>query len=254
MPAPAIALFPVPGIPLIDAGSDLATIIATAISNAGLRPESGDVLAIAQKIISKAEGCIVDLREITPSEKARELAKDGAKDPRLVELIIRESRRIIRHSAGVIIVEHRLGLVLANAGIDRSNVAGDEDTVLLLPDDPDTSALNLQRALKEHFGVHFGIIITDSIGRPWRLGTTGIAIGCAGMTALEDMRGRTDIFGRVLQVAEVATADCLAGAAGLVMGEGAESMPVVMIRGVSAGPSDQNARTVLRPENENLFQ
>lgn len=254
MPSPAIALFPIPGIPIIDAGTDLADIIATAIADAGLKPEAGDVLAIAQKIVSKAEDCFVDLATVTASARARELAEDGDKDPRLVELILQESRRVVRHHAGVIIVEHRLGLVLANAGIDRSNVNGDEDTVLLLPQDPDASAAGLRRALEDRFGVHLGVVITDSIGRPWRLGTTGIAIGCSGMMALTDMRGQTDMFGRVLEVAEVATADCVAGAAGLLLGEGADALPVVLIRGLHARESEQNAGTILRPENENLFR
>ena len=254
MPAPAIALYPVPGLPLVDADTNLAAVIETAVSAAGLQPQNGDVFAIAQKIVSKAEGCLVDLNDITPSVQAHELAKGGDKDPRLVELILRESRRVVRHTVGVIIVEHRLGIVLANAGIDRSNVAGDEDIVLTLPEDPDASAAQIRQALEEFFGVRLGVIITDSVGRPWRLGTTGIAIGAAGMTALQDMRGQIDMFGRVLQVAEVATADCIAGAAGLIMGEGAEAMPVVLIRGADARASDQNARTILRPEKENLFQ
>jgi coenzyme F420-0:L-glutamate ligase/coenzyme F420-1:gamma-L-glutamate ligase len=254
MPTPALALYPVPDLPLVDADTDLAAVIAAAVSAAGLQPRPGDVLAVAQKIVSKAEGCQVDLNDISPSAEARELAQDGDKDPRLVELILRESRRVVRHNAGVIIVEHRLGIVLANAGIDRSNVAGDEDTVLLLPKDPDVSAALLRKTLEEFFGVRLGILITDSVGRPWRLGTTGIAIGCAGITALTDMRGQVDMFGRVLQVAEVATADCIAGAAGLIMGEGADAVPVVLVRGIDAGESNQNAKTILRPENENLFQ
>jgi len=254
MPVPAIALYPVPGLPLVDADTDLAAVVATAVSEADLQPRNGDIFAIAQKIVSKAEGCLVNLNDITPSAKARELAQGGDKDPRLVELILRESRRVVRHNAGVIIVEHRIGIVLANAGIDRSNVSGDEDTVLVLPEDPDASAVRLRQALEQFFGVRLGVLITDSVGRPWRLGTTGIAIGCAGMTALTDMRGQVDMFGRVLQVAEVATADCIAGAAGLIMGEGAEAVPVVLVRGVDAGESDQNARTILRTEKENLFQ
>lgn len=254
MPAPAIALYPVPGLPLVNADTDLAAVIAVAVAAAGLQPRNGDVFAVAQKIVSKAEGRLVNLNDISPSAKARELANGGDKDPRLVELILRESRRVVRHSAAVIIVEHRLGIVLANAGIDRSNVAGDEDTVLMLPDDPDASAARLRLALEAFFGVRLGVIISDSIGRPWRLGTTGVAIGCAGMTALTDMRGQADMFGRVLQVAEVATADCIAGAAGLIMGEGAEAVPVVLVRGIDAHDSKQNAKTILRPEKENLFQ
>jgi len=254
MPAPAIALYPVPGLPLVDADTDLAAVIATAVSESGLQPQNGDVIAVAQKIVSKAEGCLVNLNDITPSAEARELVRGGEKDARLAELILRESRRVVRHNADVIIVEHRLGIVLANAGIDRSNVTGDEEIVLVLPEDPDASAALLKRSLEEFFGVRLGVIITDSVGRPWRLGTTGIAIGCAGLTTLTDMRGQVDMFGRVLQVAEVATADCIAGAAALIMGEGAEAMPVVLIRGVDARDSHQNARTILRAEKENLFQ
>ncbi len=254
MPVPAIAFYPVPGLPQVNADTNLAAIIQAAISAADLQPQNGDVFAVAQKIVSKAEGRLVNLNDVKPSTEARDLARGGDKDPRLAELILRESRRIVRHSAEVIIVEHNLGIVLANAGIDRSNVAGDEDIVLLLPEDPDASAALLRQALEECFGVHLGVIITDSIGRPWRLGTTGIAIGCSGVTALTDMRGQVDMFGRVLQVAEVATADCVAGAAGLVMGEGAEAVPVVLVRGTNAQASDQNARTILRPEHENLFQ
>ena len=253
MAAPAISFIPVPGIPLIDDRTDLAESIVTAVNDAAIRPESGDIFAIAQKIVSKAEGCVINLCDITPSARAREMAEEGEKDPRLVELILRESRRIVRHTAGVIIVEHRLGITLANAGIDRSNVAGDEDTVLVLPANPDDSAEQLRRALETSFGVSLGVIITDSVGRPWRLGTTGIAIGCSGVLVLDDMRGQVDLFDRVLQVAEVATADCYAGAAGLIMGEGAESLPVVLIRGANARESGQTALTLLRPENENLF-
>jgi coenzyme F420-0:L-glutamate ligase/coenzyme F420-1:gamma-L-glutamate ligase len=154
----------------------------------------------------------------------------------------------------VLIVEHRLGIVLANAGIDRSNVDGDDDTVLLLPEDPDASAAALRGRLEAHFGLALGIIITDSVGRPWRVGTTGVAIGCAGVEAMNDMRGERDTFGRVLQVAEVATADCIAGAAGLIMGEGSEAIPAVICRGLGAGASDQTARNILRPDNENLFR
>jgi coenzyme F420-0:L-glutamate ligase/coenzyme F420-1:gamma-L-glutamate ligase len=254
MPVPALCVFSIPGLPLIEPGTDLAAMIEAAVLEAGLQPEDGDVFALAQKIVSKAEDRIIHLRDVEPSDQAKDLARSTAKDPRLVELILRESRRVVRHSRNVIIVEHRLGLVLANAGIDRSNVAGDEDTVLLLPQDPDASAQRLKEQLDTRFGVRLGILITDSIGRPWRLGTTGVAIGCAGLISLHDLRGQLDMFGRVLQVAEVATADCAAGAAGLVMGEGAETIPVVLIRGLDAGDSTQNAATIVRPMEEDLFR
>lgn len=253
MPTPALSFFPVHGLPLIEPGSDLAGLIIEHLGKTGFVLQDGDVLAIAQKIVSKAEGCLVDLKEIEPSPEARQLSYSKEKDPRIAELILRESTNIVRDTPDVLIVEHRLGIVLANAGIDRSNVSGDEDTVLLLPDDPDASANRLKETLDRHFGIRLGVVITDSVGRPWRLGTTGIAIGCAGLEVLDDMRGLTDMFGRVLQVAEVATADCVAGAATLIMGEGAEAIPVVMVRGVKTGESTQTAKTIVRPAKENLF-
>jgi coenzyme F420-0:L-glutamate ligase/coenzyme F420-1:gamma-L-glutamate ligase len=259
MPSTSLSISAVPGVPNIQTGDDLTAIIATAIHAAKLEPRDGDIIAIAQKIVSKAEGRTVDLCDVTPSPAAETLAESAEKDARVVELILRESNRVVRHSPGVIIVEHRLGIVLANAGIDRSNVSGGEETVLLLPADPDASAARLKKNLEDRLRVRLGILITDSIGRPWRLGTTGIAIGCAGLTALEDLRGGIDLFGRVLQVAEVATADCLASAAGLIMGEGAEGIPVALISGSAivdrpAGNSDQNAKTLLRPADEDLFR
>ncbi len=253
MPTPALSFFPVSGLPLIEPGCDLAALIVEHLGKAGLAPRNSDVLAIAQKIVSKAEGRLVNLKDIEPSAEARRLAYSKQKDPRIAELILRESNRIVRDTPGVLIVEHRLGIVLANAGIDRSNVKGDEETVLLLPEDPDKSAYQLKETLDAHYGVRLGVVITDSVGRPWRLGTTGIAIGCAGLESLNDMRGRHDMFGRVLQVAEVATADCIAGAAALVMGEGAEALPVVLVRGLKAGESTQTARTIVRSADENLF-
>ena len=259
MPAPSLSIHPVPGLPLIQTGADLAAVITAAVQDAGLEPRDGDVFVIAQKIVSKAEGRATDLRDVAPSPAAKALAETTDKDARIVELILQESNRVVRQSAGVIIVEHRLGIVLANAGIDRSNVTGDEDTVLLLPEDPDASAARLKTGLEDHFGVRLGILITDSIGRPWRLGTTGVAIGCAGLTALQDLRGSKDMFGRVLQVAEIATGDCLASAAALIMGEGAEGIPVALVSGSrvadrTAEEPGQNAKTLLRPVEEDLFR
>jgi coenzyme F420-0:L-glutamate ligase/coenzyme F420-1:gamma-L-glutamate ligase len=259
MSVPSLSVYPVPGLPWIQPGADLAAIIATGVRNAALEPRDGDIFVIAQKIVSKAEGRLVDLREVEPSPAATTLAEKTDKDARAVELILRESKRIVRHSPGVIIVEHKLGIVLANAGIDRSNVTGDEHTVLLLPEDPDASAAQLKTGLESELGIRPGVLITDSIGRPWRLGTTGAAIGCAGLTALLDLRGGVDHFDRVLQVAEIATADCLAGAAGLVMGEGAEGIPVAVLRGPAIvalvdEASSQNATSLLRPAEEDLFR
>ena len=235
---------------------DLAAVLHASIETCGLEPRAGDILAVAQKIVSKAEGRFVDLNDITPSAEARSLAyaQEHDQDPRLAEVILRESRRVVRDTPAVIIVEHRSGVVLANAGVDRSNVPGNDDTVLLLPEDADVSAAALKRRLDGFFGVPLGVLITDSVGRPWRNGTTGIAIGCAGIEAMNDMRGSHDMFGRVLQVAEVATADCIAGAAGLIMGEGDDALPVVLVRGLDAGAATQTARDIQRPAAEDLFR
>jgi len=254
MPAPALSFFPVADLPLIEPGCDLDAVIIAQCAAGGIEPRDGDIFAIAQKIVSRAEGCFVDLNQVEPSAEARQLAYSAERDPRLAELILRESTRVVRDTPNVLIVEHRLGIVLANAGIDRSNVDGGDDTVLTLPADPDASAARLQHALDRHYGVRLGVVIIDSVGRPWRLGTTGIAIGCAGFTALNDLRGQPDLFGRVLQVAEVATADCIAGAAGLLMGEGADAVPVVLIRGLDTGDTQQSARTIVRPAHEDLFR
>ena len=244
----------VPGVPLVEPGADLAAIVSRALRSAGEVPADGDVVAVAQKIVSKAEGRIVRLDTVDPSSLARDIADEANKDPRVVELIIRESRCVIRVAPGVIITEHNTGVILANAGIDRSNLAGSDDAALLLPVDPDASAADLRSRLEQEFGVRLGVIVTDSIGRPWRLGTVGTAIGCAGVVALNDLRGQTDLFGRQLQVSEVAVADSLAAAAVLVMGEAAEGTPLVLIRGAGAGNSEQTAGDALRPPGEDLFR
>ena len=243
------------GVPLVEPGANLAGLIAAALRSAREIPSAGDVIAVAQKIVSKAEGRIVLLATVEPSPRAHEIAAQAHKDPRVVELILRESRTVIRVSTGVIITEHNTGVILANAGIDRSNLKGSDHAALLLPADPDASAARLRNELQQEFGVSLGIIVTDSIGRPWRLGTVGSAIGCAGVLALNDLRGHTDLFGRQLQVSEVAVADSLAAAAVLVMGEAAEGTPLVLIRGAGAGDDrGQTARAALRPPHEDLFR
>ncbi len=249
-----LSLYRLPGLPLVATGDDLAAIIAAGVDDAGLQMLPGDIVVLAQKIVSKAEGRIVDLGTVKPSAEARQLAAETDKDPRAVELILRESTAVIRKRPGVLIVEHRLGIILANAGIDRSNVAGDEDIVLLLPEDPDASARKLRAGLEALTGVAPGVIISDSVGRPWRLGTTGVAIGCAAVPVIEDLRGTEDLFGRPMQVAETAPADALATAAGLLIGEGAEATPAVLIRGLSPSTSRQPAAAVLRPVDEDLFR
>ncbi len=250
-----LAFIRIPGVPLVEPGADLPGLITAALRAAGVIPVAGDVIAVAQKIVSKAEGRIVPLAAVEPSPRAEEIAVLANKDPRVVELILRESRAVIRVSPGVIITEHNTGVILANAGIDRSNLKGSDDAALLLPADPDASAARLREQLQQEFGVPLGVIVTDSIGRPWRLGTVGTAIGCAGVLALNDLRGQADLYGRQLQVSEVAVADSLAAAAVLQMGEAAEGTPLVLIRGAGGGDDrGQTARTALRPTVEDLFR
>ena len=249
-----LSFLPVPGLPRVQPGDDLAALIGAALAVAGITLGDGDLLAVTQKIVSKAEGRLRRLDAVVPSARARELAAGTAKDPRLVELILEESRGVVRTRRDLIITEHRLGLVLANAGIDRSNVDDGEETVLLLPEDPDASARRLRAELVATSGARIGVIITDSLGRAWRKGTVGVAIGTAGVAPFVDLRGRTDLNGRALQVSEIAPADSLAAAAVLLMGEAAEGTPVVLIRGAALDASDAPASAVLRPAADDLFR
>jgi coenzyme F420-0:L-glutamate ligase/coenzyme F420-1:gamma-L-glutamate ligase len=247
-------LFAVPGLPLVHAGDDLVALLTAALEAESLALADGDVVVIAQKIVSKAEGRTVSIKTIQPSEKAIELASATDKEPAIVQLILDESRQILRHRPGVLIAEHRLGFVLANAGIDRSNVTADTDEVLLLPENPDQSAALLRQGLTDKLGVKLGVIIADSVGRAWRMGTTGMTLGCAGVDALVDLRGQSDMFGRVLQVSEHAVADAIAAAAELLMGEADEATPVVIVRGLNQGDSEQDSKVLLREEHEDMFR
>lgn len=251
-----IQLVAVPGLPPVAPGDDLTGLILDRLAVAGLALHQGDVVVIAQKIVSKAEGRIVDLATVVPSQRAEALAREVAKDPRLVELILSESRRIVRAVKDVLIVEHRLGLVMANAGIDQSNVAdpGGRELALLLPVDPDASAARLREELQARSGCDVGVIINDSFGRPWRLGVTGVAIGCAGVAALVDLRGEPDLFGRLLEVTVVAQADEIAAAASLLMGQAAEGCPVVLVRGLPDRRPHLPASAMLRPPEGDLFR
>lgn len=246
-------MLPLAGVPLVQAGDDLAAIILAALdaSGQGLRP--GDVVAIAQKVVSKAEGRRIDLRMVAPSARAKELADATGKDARLVELILAESTAVLRYRPGVLIVVHRLGMVLANAGIDRSNVDGAEHA-LLLPLDPDRSCAEIRRALRDATGADAGIVIIDSIGRAWRNGTIGTAIGASGIPGLLDLRGRPDLFGRRLETTEVGLADELAAAASLVMGQAGEGRPVALVRGLGYERRDGSARELLRAPEKDLFR
>ena len=253
---PQVTLTALTGITLVEPGDDLCAIAVAAFSANGIVPEAGDVLVVAQKIVSKAEGRYVDIATVQPSERAIALAAELDKDPRLVEVVLSESKRVVRHRPGLLIVEHRLGFVMANAGIDHSNVPTDDgvDRVLLLPEDPDGSA----RALREHlvrvFGSNIAVIVSDSFGRAWRKGTVGVALGAAGLPALVDLRGHSDLFGRALLVTETGFADEIAAAASLLMGQADEAMPMVLVRGLAWAAPELPAAALIRPAEHDLFR
>jgi coenzyme F420-0:L-glutamate ligase/coenzyme F420-1:gamma-L-glutamate ligase len=249
---------PVPGMPLVVAGDNLAEQICTALAAQNITLGNGDIVCVAQKVVSKAEGRLIPLASVTPSKAAQALASETDKDPRLVQLILDESSDILRKRPGVLIVRHRLGMVGANAGIDQSNIEHDGgDAALLLPVDPDESARLLQQHLQATFGVGLGVVITDSHNRPWRLGTIGAAIGCAGLEVLEDHRGGEDMYGRELKVTLINRADAIAGAATLVMGETIEKIPLAVVSGLPLADPDfaatQSAAMINRPLAEDLF-
>ena len=248
-----MTLTALPGIPLIGAGDDLAGLILAAAQRAGIELASGDVLAIAQKVVSKSENRQVALDQIEPTQAAQELADKAEKDPRLVQVILSESGEVLRVRPGLIIVEHRLGFVCANAGVDHSNVEG-EDIVLLLPEDPERSADQLRHALQEATGAELAILIIDSHGRAWRMGTEGVAIGVSGLPALLDLRGQPDLFGRELEVTQVGLADELAAAASLIMGQADEERPVVHIRGFPYPLRESSIEELIRPRELDLFR
>ena len=251
-----LTLTALPGIPEVVRGAELAQLLAAAILRAGKTLEPVDVVVIAQKIVSKAEGRQVRLAEITPSPRALELARIVDKDPRLVELMLGESREVLRAKPGVLIVEHRLGFVMASAGIDQSNVPcrDGEEVALLLPADPDASARRIQQGLRDACGVEVGVLINDSFGRAWRNGVTGVAIGVAGVPALVDLRGRADREGRPLRVTQVAAADELAAAASLLMGQSDEGCPAVLARGFPYAARPSSVAELKRPRAEDLFR
>lgn len=244
----------VPGIPEVAAGDPLGDLLTAALARAELTLQNGDVLVLAQKIISKAEGRKVRLADVTPSQQAQQLAREANKDPRLAELILQESRKVLRVKPGVIIVEHKLGFIMANAGIDQSNVPGAEEAVLLLPQDADASARKLRDELRIKTGADVGVLIIDSFGRAWRHGVTGTAIGVAGLPALVDKRGERDREGRVLKVTQVAAGDELAAAASLIMGQADEGTPAVLVRGFPYAMREASVNELIRPESEDLFR
>jgi coenzyme F420-0:L-glutamate ligase/coenzyme F420-1:gamma-L-glutamate ligase len=242
---------------LFKAGDDIAAAIADAIVATRQTVANGDVLVVAQKIVSKAEGRSVDLSNLTPTTQAEEIAGETNKNPAMIQAILSESQEIMRTRSGVVIARHRLGHVAANAGIDLSNFAGDDndDAALRWPSDPDASATRLRSALEKRFGVRLAVIVSDSLGRAWRMGTIGSAIGVAGMRALEDRRGEKDLLGRTLQSTIVGRADEIAAAASIVIGEGAEATPAALVKGAVYTPSDEgSSQELVRPIADDLFR
>ncbi len=246
-----IQLIPVEGLPIVQPGDDLSTLLTPPLNL--LRPRDGDILVVTSKIVSKAEGRFFNLRDVSPSERAYELAQVTRKDPRLVELILRESVAVTRAAPGVLITQHRLGFTSANAAIDHSNVSTDLDMVLLMPVDPDDSARRLSACLADTLGARLAVVVVDSHGRPHRVGTIGVAVGVAGMPGVEDWRGRPDLFGYQLQHTEIGLADMVASAATLLLGQAAEGIPAVLVRGVTYIRRDGSAAEIIRSAAANLY-
>lgn len=251
-----LELIPLLNFPLVEPGDDLVQLIVAALRENALTLQAGDVLVVAQKIVSKAENRYVRLADVSVSAEANALAERADKDPRQVQLILQESRAVLRVRPGVIIVEHRNGYVHANAGIDKSNIVRDanDPRVLLLPEDPDASAQALRVGLEEYTGVAPQVIINDSMGRAWRNGTVGLAIGTAGLQPLYNQIGDMDMFGNVLEVTEPAVADELAAGASLVMGQAAEACPVILARGAGLKPADVGSGGLLRDRSLDMFR
>jgi len=250
-----LEIFAIPGLPMVRAGDDLAGLIADGVVSAGMTLHDADVVVIAQKIVSKAEGRTVDLATVTPSAEAVALAAEVGKDPRIVQVVLSESVRVVRSRPNLMIMQHKLGFVMANAGVDQSNVAPADGVqrALLLPVDPDGSAEAIRARLTARFGVSLGCVISDSFGRPWRRGTAGVAIGCAGLPSLIDLRGQPDLFGRILEVSIIGFADEIAAAASLLQGQAAEGQPVVIVRGLTWTAPDASIAELVRPPEEDLF-
>jgi coenzyme F420-0:L-glutamate ligase/coenzyme F420-1:gamma-L-glutamate ligase len=248
----------IPEIPLIIPGDDLTGIILKALSNTKISVQKDDIFVIAQKIVSKAENRLVNLTDVSPSKIAIDLAKLTEKDPRFVELVLRESTSVLRHRSGALIVEHRLGFICANAGIDHSNVEGpsgsDEDWVLLLPENPDKSAAEIRKGIMKETGVNVGVMIIDSHGRAWRNGIVGVCIGVSGLPAIVDKRGQPDLFGYRLRITQIAAADELAAGASLLMGQADEASPVIHVRGFPYPLRESGLHELIRPKAMDLFR
>ncbi len=254
----SLTLTPLKNIPLIRRDDNLADIVLKSLQETGLELQDNDILVLAQKIVSKAEGRSVNLATVSPSARAIELAQQTEKDPRVVELMLQESNEVLRTRIGTIIVEHKLGFVCANAGIDHSNVAGAGDSaeewVLLLPENPDRSCNLIRKEIESKTGKHIGVAIIDSHGRAWRNGTVGVAIGMSGIPGIVDKRGDKDLFGYTLRVTVIGAADELAAAASLVMGQASEGMPVVHVRGFPYPLQEGSLKELLRPKEQDMFR
>ena len=251
-----LQLFALRNFPLVKPGDNLAVQISQSLTDNQLTLQDGDIVVLAQKIVSKAENRYRALKDITPREEAIKLAQETGKDPRAVELVLQESSRVLRYRYGSIVVEHKLGFVHANAGIDQSNLPdnADSEIALLLPEDSDASANALRNALQKKYGVNIGVVINDSFGRAWRLGTVGISIGIAGFDPLLDLRGQPDLFGRKLEITQVGLGDEIAAAASLLMGQAGEGVPVVILRGLQLPEADGSVQTLLRKPDEDMFR
>lgn len=254
----SLVLTSLENIPLIRRDDNLADIVLKSLQDTGLELQDNDILVLAQKIVSKAEGRKVNLATVSPSARAIELAQQTEKDPRVVELMLQESNEVLRTRVGTIIVEHKLGFICANAGIDHSNVAGDGDTteewVLLLPEDPDHSCALLRNEIESKTGKHIGVVIIDSHGRAWRNGTVGVTIGMSGVPGIIDKRGDKDLFGYTLRITIIGAADELAAAASLVMGQASEGRPVVHVRGFPYPLQEGSLKELIRPKEQDMFR
>ena len=251
-----LELFAIPDFPMVREGDNLPALIADGLARAGLELRERDVVVLAQKIVSKAEGRSVDLATVVPTPEAEKLAKEVGKDPHIVQVVLSDSVKVVRSRPNLMIMQHRLGFVMANAGVDQSNVAPADGVhrALLLPLDPDGSAEAIRAELAGRFGVKLGVVISDSFGRPWRRGTAGVAIGCAGLPSFIDLRGQPDLFGRILEVSIIGFADEIAAAASLLQGQAAEGQPVVVIRGLTWTAPEAPVADLVRPPEEDLFQ
>ncbi len=250
----SLTCFAIPEIPLIHPGDDLVALTINGLRDMNYDPKDRDVFLYSQKIVSKSEDRYIELGSVEPSERARKLSVETNKDPRLVEVILSQSRRVLKFRENLLITVHKLGFVMANAGVDKSNLDPDyKDAVLLLPEDPDQSSEKFKRRIDGHYGINAGVVICDSIGRAWRRGTVGQAIGCAGLPAVQDMRGEPDLFDQPLLVSEVGFADQVAAMATLVMGEAREGQPITVVSGLNWCGGDQTAKDILRSQEEDLF-